>query len=212
MSDAKKAAEAAPEPAKKGPLPPMVVKLAILAGILVVVGVAAVFVVTEVVAPKLKGGETEEVAEGEEGHGEDAGDHAEAKAGDHGKKDDGHGKKEAKKEEKGGGHGGGGEGGGTAGIVDLGDLVVNPAGTGGRRYLKVQVQVELDDPAASGLVESRTPKLRDRIIRELTSRTLSELTDPVAKDEMKETIIDEMNRILGEEVIGDMYFTEYVIQ
>lgn len=203
MSEEKKAAEAAPEPAKKGPLPPLVVKIAILAGILVVVGVGAVFVVTEVVAPKLKGAETAEVVEGEEGaaeHGEAAGGH-EAK------------KEEKKKEEKKGGHGGGEEGaGGHEGIVDLGDLVVNPAGTGGRRYLKVQVQVELDDPSESGLVESRTPKLRDRIIRELTSRTLSELTDPVAKDEMKETIIDEMNRILGSEVIGDMYFTEYVIQ
>jgi len=194
MSEEKKAAEAAPEPAKKGPLPPIVVKIAILAGILVVVGVAAVFVVTEVVAPKLKAAGTAEVTEG-----------GNAEAGGH----------EAKKEEGGknekGGHGGEGSE-GVQGIVDLGDLVVNPAGTGGRRYLKVQVQVELGDPSASGLVESRTPKLRDRIIRELTSRTLAELTDPVAKDEMKETIIDEMNRILGSEVIGDMYFTEYVIQ
>ncbi|MEZ4649007.1 MAG: flagellar basal body-associated FliL family protein [Candidatus Eisenbacteria bacterium] len=207
MSDEKKAAEGAPEAAKKGPLPPMVVKIAILAGILVVVAAAAVFVVVEVVAPKLGGGETAEVVAGEEG----AGEHGEA-ASEHGEKKEE--KKEKKEEKGGGGHGGGGEegGGGHEGIVDLGDLVVNPAGTGGRRYLKVQVQVELEDPDESGLVESKTPKLRDRIIRELTSRTLSELTDPVAKDEMKETIIDEMNRILGGDVVDDMYFTEYVIQ
>ncbi|MCA9754490.1 MAG: flagellar basal body-associated FliL family protein [Candidatus Eisenbacteria bacterium] len=208
MSDEKKAADAAPEPAKKGPLPPMVVKIAILAGILVVVAAAAVFVVVEVVAPKLGGGDTAEVVEGEEGA---AGEHGEA-ASEHGEKKEE--KKEKKEEKGGGGHGGGGEegGGGHEGIVDLGDLVVNPAGTGGRRYLKVQVQVELEDPDESGLVESKTPKLRDRIIRELTSRTLSELTDPVAKDEMKETIIDEMNRILGGDIVDDMYFTEYVIQ
>ena len=192
MSEEKKAAAAEPAATKKGPLPPIAVKLAALGGILVVVGVAAVFVVTEVVAPKLKATETTEVVDGGQGgaggHGEESG------------------------KAPSGGHGGGGSAAAAEGIVDLGDMVVNPAGTGGRRYLKVQVQVELADPTGSGLVESRTPKLRDRIIRELTSRTLSELTDPVAKDEMKETIIDEMNRILGGDVIGDMYFTEYVIQ
>ncbi len=208
MAEENKAEEAAPEAAKKGPLPPIVVKIAIIAGILVVVGVGSLFLVTEVIAPKLKSSDTAAI-DGEHEDGEHGDDHEDGHDDDHGdKKDD---EKKKKDDDHGDGHGEEG-GGGPANIVDLGDLVINPAGTAGRRYLKVQVQVELDDPDDSGDVTHRKAKLRDRMIRELTSRTLSELTDPVAKDEMKETIIDEMNRILGGRVIDDLYFTEYVIQ
>lgn len=211
MAEENKAEEVKPEPAKKGPLPPIVVKIAIIAGILVVVGVGSLFLVTEVIAPKLKSSDTAAV-EGGQADGEHDEDHEDDHEDDHENDHDDKKKNDKKKDDgHGGGHGEEG-GGGPANIVDLGDLVINPAGTAGRRYLKVQVQVELDDPDDSGDVTHRKAKLRDRMIRELTSRTLSELTDPVAKDEMKETIIDEMNRILGGRVIDDLYFTEYVIQ
>lgn len=196
---------AAPQPAKKGPVPPIVVKIAILAGLLVVTGVGVLFLVTEVIAPRLQGSVAQAEAEpGAEGEHEAEGEHAEAKGEDAKSQD-----KKAKKDKKGGDHGGGEE---ASAMVTLGDLVVNPAGTGGRRYLKVQVALELSDPTQSQSVETRAPQLRDRIIRELTSRTLNELTDPVAKDEMKETILDELNNVLGEGAIQDLYFTEYVIQ
>jgi flagellar FliL protein len=191
------AEENAAPPAKKGPfpLPPIVTKIAILGGLLVVTAVGVLFLVTEVIAPKLKGAAVAEggVEPGAEGaHGSTAGE-----------------TKSDQKAAKKGGHGGEAE---ASGMVDLGDLVVNPAGTGGRRYLKVKVSLELSDPHLAGAIEARSPQLRDRIIRELTSRTLSELTDPVAKDEMKATMLDEINHILGEDAVGNLYFTEYVIQ
>lgn len=204
MSEKKAPEENAAAPVKKGPLlPPIMMKIAILGGLLVVTGVGVLFLVTEVIAPKLKGAS---VAEGEEEPGAE-GEHA--KADGHAKeekKSKGHAKDEKKSK---GGHGEGAE---ASGMVDLGDLVVNPAGTGGRRYLKVKVSLELSDPEFAGAIESRSPQLRDRIIRELTSRTLSELTDPVAKDEMKATMLDEINHILGEDAVDNLYFTEYVIQ
>lgn len=200
MVEKKPAEAAAPQPAKKGPVPPIVVKIAILAGLLVVTGVGVLLLVTEVIAPRLEGSVAQ--AEGVPAeHGEGDGDaQHESKGGEKEKKD---------KKDKKGDHGGAEE---ASAMVSLGDLVVNPAGTGGRRYLKVQVALELSDPSESGAVEARAPQLRDRIIRELTARTLSELTDPVAKDEMKETIIDELNQVLGEGSVHDLYFTEYVIQ
>ncbi|MCA9729479.1 MAG: flagellar basal body-associated FliL family protein [Candidatus Eisenbacteria bacterium] len=194
MADKKPAEGETPEPVKKGPIPPIVVKIAILVGLLVVTGVGVLFLVTEVVAPRLKGPVAEESVDGAEG------DHASGEA----KQEKGH---EKKKE---GGHGG--DGAEESAMVSLGDLVVNPAGTGGRRYLKVQVALELSDPSESHSVEARAPQLRDRIIHELTSRTLSELTDPVAKDEMKETLLDELNHVLGDGSVQNLYFTEYVIQ
>lgn len=197
MGNRKPADGAAPQPAKKGPLPPMVVKIAILAGLLVVTGVGVVLLVTEVIAPRLEGS----VAQAEGVPPEHAGDESDSK--DHGSED-----KKDKKDKK-SGHGGDKE---VSAMVSLGDLVVNPAGTGGRRYLKVQVALELADPGRSQTVEARAPQLRDRIIRELTARTLSELTDPVAKDEMKETILDQLNQVLGAGAVRDLYFTEYVIQ
>jgi len=187
MADEKKEEAEETEVVKKGPIPPIVAKIAIIGGILVVLGVGSLFLVTEVIAPMMADVDAT-LAEGDGDGGED------------GEEGEGGKKKKKKGDEV------------PATFVDLGDIIVNPAGTGGRRYLKVQIQLEVGDPDQAISVETAAPKLKDSLIRELTSRTLQELTDPVAKAEMKETLIEEINRMFDDEVVDDLFFTEFVIQ
>lgn len=180
---------AAPAGAKGPLIPPILIRFSIVGGILAVMAVGAIFLVTDVIAPRLKKlGEPPAAA-------------AEAK------------KAEAAHEP--------GE------LLEIKDLIVNPAGSGGRRYLKVAAAIELqaepikkgkkkEAPAAGthggaggGLQDAQ---IRDLLIRELSSRTLDELTDPVTKEEMRQGIVEGLSGILGERRVTNVYFTEYVVQ
>lgn len=182
----------APAKAKAKGLPPMVVKMAILFGILVVLLVGAVAVVTFVIAPKLRAQapQSEQVQSGEHGAaaGGEHGD-AQAKGGHDDKGKHAHGE-----------------------IVELGDVVVNPAGTGGRRYLKVSVSIEVKDAKAAKLIEHRAAPVKDVLVRNLSSRGLEELTDPTTKEDMREQLVAEVASLFPEGSILNLYFTEYVVQ
>ena len=166
--------EQAPE-VKPPLIPAAVVRFSVLGAVLAVVAVGAIFLVTDVIAPRLRSmGDPEAVTAAEE-------------------------KPQAQPEEPGE-------------IVKIEDLIVNPAGTGGRRFLKVAAAIEVHDPKTAREAELRSAQLRDLLLRDLAARTLDELTDPVAKEEMRVTIIDELNEILGQGKVTNLYFTEYVVQ
>lgn len=192
-------AEEAADGAKgaKGPLiPPIMIRFSILGGILVVMAVGAIFLVTDVIAPRLKRLGEPVAPAAEEAHAAPPEAHHAATE-----------------------------------LVTISDLVVNPAGSGGRRYLKVAAAIEVTVPetkgkkkakeaggahgaagagaAAGGLQDAR---LRDLLIRELSARTLEELTDPASKEEARLSIMAGLEEILGSGRVAAVYFTEYVIQ
>ncbi len=183
MVDENAAVEAEPEvppeegaapSAPRGPLiPPVVVRYSILGGILAALAVGAIFLVTDVIAPRIyRMGKTPVAA-------------APAPA-----------TKETKPGE----------------IITVADLVINPAGTGGRRYLKVSAAIETHDPKVLKDLGLRDAQVRDLLIRDLSARTLEELTDPVAKEEMRQSIVSELNEIVGAGKVSNLFFTEYVVQ
>jgi flagellar protein FliL len=177
--------EAAPAGAKGPLIPPVLVRYSIVAGILAVMAVGAIFLVTDVIAPRLRK------------LGEPAPAAAESA------------KPESIREP--------GE------MLEVKDLIVNPAGSAGRRYLKVAAVIEVaaekgkkkgkapaaEGAGAGGLQEAQ---IRDLLIRELSARTLDELTDPVTKEEMRQGIIEGLSEILGTGRVSNVYFTEYVVQ
>jgi flagellar FliL protein len=164
------AAEEAPQP--KGPLiPPVVVRYSILGGILSVLAIGAIFLVTDVIAPRIRSMGTAPAAA----------------------------PPSEKKSEPGE-------------VFNVSDLLVNPAGTGGRRYLKAAAAIEVSDPKALKELTLRNAQVRDLLIRELSSRTLEELTDPTAKEETRQTLVDELNEIAGAGKVSNIFFTEYVVQ
>ncbi len=181
--------EAAAPAGAKGPLiPPILVRFSIIGGILAVMAVGAVFLVTDVIAPRLRKLGEPAPAAAEVAVAEPVREPGE--------------------------------------ILEIKDLIVNPAGSGGRRYLKVAATIELaamhdkkgkkaakegeGQHAGSGGLQDA--QIRDLLIRELSARTLDELTDPVTKEEMRQGILDGLAPIFGARRVTNVYFTEYVVQ
>lgn len=183
------------KPAKKKPS-----KLILFGGIGVGILVIGVVLAIFVLKPMMAGG-GEEVAEEPK---------AEAKA-EHGEKKAEHG--EAKKPEKKAEKAKSEKGEASESLVySIKDIVVNPAGTAGSRFLSVSFGFELGSAELMTEFESREPIVRDVLITILSSKTLAELTDAKQKEVMRVQIKKRLSQVLDTEELSGVYFTDFVLQ
>lgn len=101
---------------------------------------------------------------------------------------------------------------GKTAIVALDPFVLNLSDHG--RYLKVTIQLELSDKELEMDVKEKTPQLRDTIITLVSSKSLSSISSPEGKFQLKDEILFRANQIMGMEkdAFKNLYFTEFVMQ
>ncbi|MCK4304568.1 MAG: flagellar basal body-associated FliL family protein [Candidatus Eisenbacteria sp.] len=93
------------------------------------------------------------------------------------------------------------------------DIIVNPSGTRGKRFLRLGISLETKDgPTVLAELDSRRAQIRDLLIRKFSRRTLEELSDPTVREEIRLSCIEEINTNLLEGEIANLYFTDYVLQ
>ncbi len=97
-------------------------------------------------------------------------------------------------------------------LVALEPLVVNLGGSGGPRYLKIQLELEVADVDSKGAVEVSVPMVRDALIVLLGSQRLVDLQQFEGKVLLKEEILDRVNGALGDPLVASVFFTEFIIQ
>lgn len=98
-------------------------------------------------------------------------------------------------------------------ILPLDPAIVNIAGTNGRRYLKVTVQIQIpEEEKLIKEVEARKALLSDRLIQILSGKSLEEVTSAGSLQALKQQIADQFGKELGADRLQDVYLTEFVIQ
>ena len=111
-------------------------------------------------------------------------------------------------------------------IYLLEDIIVNPAGTRGSRYLSVSVGVEMNAPAsqegaagghgggeaALSPLDSKKPQLRDALIGILSAKTIVQLTTVEEKELIRQEILATFREILNPEPVHQIYFVDFVLQ
>jgi len=97
-------------------------------------------------------------------------------------------------------------------LYPLDTFTVNLKSDAGRRYLKVTMSLELEGAELSLELDAKSPVLRDRIIRILTSKTLEEISSKKGKQKVSQQIMDTLNAMITDGTIRGIYFTEFVIQ
>ena len=95
---------------------------------------------------------------------------------------------------------------------ELKDIIVNPAGTNGQRYLMVALGLESNSSAALTEVENREIVVRDTILKILSQYTVKELASIEHRNKTKNRLMEAVNGVLGGPEIDRMYFTQYVLQ
>lgn len=97
-------------------------------------------------------------------------------------------------------------------FTTINDLLINPAGSGGNRFLVVSIGVETKRGAVLEELSSKDIVVRDAVLRLLSRRTVEELGSIELRDRIKDELLDELNAILQDGEVERLYFTQYLIQ
>jgi flagellar FliL protein len=97
-------------------------------------------------------------------------------------------------------------------MYEMEQFIVNLMSENGRRYLKIKVNLELEDEAMMEEITMKLPVLRDTIIRIASSKTLEEISTLKGKDGLKDQIVYEVNGHIKDGKINNIYFTDFVVQ
>lgn len=107
----------------------------------------------------------------------------------------------------------GGKGGATAPpVLLLENLVLNPASSGGSRYLLMSIAIESVDKASVDALTLRDAELKDLILTTLGKKTVDELSNVVGRDVIKAELIVAVQERFGKNSIKQLYFPQFVIQ
>ncbi len=121
---------------------------------------------------------------------------------------------EEPEEESGGeeSHGDDGGHGGASHIYQIEDVIVNPAGTNGKRLLLTSFGFDLKSEAAMKSFEEKEIMIKDIIISVLSGKDMKQLRDIGVKDSIRAEIQTELKKLLRGNKVRRIYFSKYIIQ
>jgi len=97
-------------------------------------------------------------------------------------------------------------------MYSLDSFVVNLAEGGSNRYLRVTMELELDNEVLKTELEQRLPQVRNAMLMILPTKKTSDINTVDGKLTLRDQLIDEINGFLTTGEITNIYFTEFVIQ
>jgi len=101
------------------------------------------------------------------------------------------------------------------GLVPFDPFMVNLADGGGNRFLKVSLQLVLEDAASAGKVQGTAvvvSRMRSEILELLTQQTAAALVTPEGKAALKIAIAERLTPVLDGRKVIDVLFSEFVVQ
>lgn len=97
-------------------------------------------------------------------------------------------------------------------MFPLDTFIVNLADSASKRYLRVTMDLELGGENFTEELENRLPQIRNIILMTIPSKSVADLNNIEGKMALRNEITKKINELLNEEVIANLYFTEFVIQ
>ena len=94
----------------------------------------------------------------------------------------------------------------------LENLVLNPAASGGSRFLLLTVAIEVGNAKAGEDFKARDAELRDIILTSLGVKTVEELTEIARREQFKTEITTAIDAKFGKKSVKSLYFPQFVVQ
>lgn len=105
----------------------------------------------------------------------------------------------------------GGEGAGSHMFI-VKDLIVNPAGTNGTRFLLITVGFETSTVEGAKEMERKEIQVRDALNSVLTSKTLDDLANVAQRDELRSELLAKASELVKSGGVTNVYFSKFIIQ
>ncbi len=92
------------------------------------------------------------------------------------------------------------------------NLVLNPAGSGGTRFLLASVGLQTTSAAANDVVSKREVEARDVVLAVLGSKHVEDLAEITNREKLKVELKSALDSLFGPGVVRRIYFPQFVIQ
>lgn len=83
---------------------------------------------------------------------------------------------------------------------------------GSRRYIKVDIQLELSNKALISEFNKRNAEMRDEIYSTLRDSTVEEIDGAEGQDKLRMKLVERLNKLFNTSDIINVYFTDFVVQ
>ena len=97
-------------------------------------------------------------------------------------------------------------------IFSMKPFVVNLAGSGGNRFLRIKIDFELKDQQVLEQVHVQLPRVKDRLLTILSAKRFEDIDTVEGKGALRSEIAAAMDGIFSEGAVVNVYFTEFVIE
>lgn len=97
-------------------------------------------------------------------------------------------------------------------LFKIDNLIVNPAGSQGSRFLMVSIAIEAADDKMDEDLRRREPLIRDVVIALLEKQSMESLARPGIRDSLKAAIADTVTILAGSKQRLAVFLPQFVIQ
>jgi flagellar FliL protein len=97
-------------------------------------------------------------------------------------------------------------------LYSLDTFIVNLADQGGKRYLRVTMELEIDTIEVTQEINQRLPQLRNSILMIIPSKRYEDIGTAEGKAKLRDELMAGLNTFLKTGQITNIYFTEFVVQ
>lgn len=96
-------------------------------------------------------------------------------------------------------------------------FVVNYGGVGRLKYLKAEISVRVDDPAAAHAVRHHMPLIRNNLVMLFSRQSEEDVKTQDGKERLRQTALAEINALIAAEDgaginVADLFFNNLIIQ
>lgn len=99
-----------------------------------------------------------------------------------------------------------------ASMYQMDNLVLNPAGSGGTRFLLLSVALEAKDAATLDVLKGRDAEIRDAILRMFGSKTVEQVSEASTRDQLRAELLATIDKMFAPGTVRKLYFPQFVIQ
>ncbi|MEW6661732.1 MAG: flagellar basal body-associated FliL family protein [Bacillota bacterium] len=98
--------------------------------------------------------------------------------------------------------------------ITLNSFTVNLADPGYRRYLRTTIALEYTgkEKVMEKELGEKEHRVRDAIIGVLRSKTVADINNPDKTVQLRQELVEAVNRVLEKNQIKDIYFRDFIIQ
>jgi flagellar basal body-associated protein FliL len=97
-------------------------------------------------------------------------------------------------------------------MLPLEDVIVNPAGGEGKRFLVVSMTLVLDASTPAKDVEKKLPELKDKILEFLSAQSVAQLAEVKFRKKLRQDLMQLINDTIAPGRVVRLYFTKFILQ